>query len=69
MADAQDVTIGLERDQALLEHVAEFQKTITSEIATLRRMLEGEKGPPAAVEEPALPVSAERFRTQPVNAP
>ena len=32
-------------------------------------MIEGQNGPPAAVEEPALPVSAERFLTQPVQAP
>ena len=58
------------KDKAFLEQVgAEFQKTITSEVATLRLMLEGQKGAPAAVEEPALPVSAERFLTQPVNAP
>ena len=58
------------KDKAFLEQVgAEFQKTITSEVATLRRMLEGQKGAPAAVEEPALPVSAARFLTQPVNPP
>jgi uncharacterized protein YndB with AHSA1/START domain len=58
------------KDQAFLEQVgAEFHKTITSEVATLRRMLEDQKGAPTAVEEPALPVSGERFVTQPVNAP
>ena len=58
------------KDQAFLEQVgAQFHKTITSEVATLRQMLEGQEGAPAAVEEPALPVSAERFLTQPVNAP
>jgi uncharacterized protein YndB with AHSA1/START domain len=58
------------KDKAFLEHVVpEFQKTITSEVATLRLMLEGQKGAPALVEEPALPVSAERFLTQPVNTP
>ena len=31
-------------------------------------MLEGQEDAPAVVEEPALPVSAERFLTQPVNA-
>ena len=41
------------KDQAFLEHVgAEFQKTITAEVATLRQMLEGQDGAPAAVEEP-----------------
>ena len=58
------------KDQAFLEQVgAEFHKTITSEVATLRQMLEGREGAPAAVEEPALPSSAERFLSQPVNAP
>jgi uncharacterized protein YndB with AHSA1/START domain len=58
------------KDKAFLEHVVpEFQKTITAEVATLRLMLEGQKGAPALVEEPALPVSAERFLTQPVNTP
>src|ERR1035437_9121815 len=47
------------KDQAFLDHVgAEFQKTITAEIAKLRHMLEGQDGAPAAVEEPMLPVPA-----------
>ncbi len=55
------------KDKAFLEQVgAEFQKTITAEIATLRQMLEGQAAQPA-VEEPMLPVSAERFRTEPVQ--
>jgi uncharacterized protein YndB with AHSA1/START domain len=58
------------KDQAFLEKVGPvFHEHITSEFATLRRMLEGRNGAPALIEEPALPVSAERFRTQPVNAP
>jgi uncharacterized protein YndB with AHSA1/START domain len=58
------------KDKAFLEQVgAKFQQTITSEVATLRLMLEGQNEAPTAVEEPALPVSEERFRTQPVNAP
>ena len=57
------------KDRAFLEKVgAEFQKTITSEVATLRLMLEGQKGASAVVEEPTLPVSAERFLTQPLHA-
>jgi hypothetical protein len=57
------------KDKAFLEQAgAEFQKNITNEVATLRLMLEGQKGAQAAVEEPALPVSAERFLTQPVHA-
>jgi uncharacterized protein YndB with AHSA1/START domain len=56
------------KDRAFLEKVgAEFQKNITSEVATLRLMIEGQKGA-SAVEEPTLPVSAERFLTQPVRA-
>jgi hypothetical protein len=43
--------------------------TITNEVATLRTMIEGQNGPPAAVEEPTLPVSGERFLTQPIHAP
>jgi uncharacterized protein YndB with AHSA1/START domain len=58
------------KDKAFLEQVgAEFHKTITSEVATLRLMLERQQEAPAVVEEPALPVSAERFLTQPVNVP
>jgi uncharacterized protein YndB with AHSA1/START domain len=57
------------KDRAFLEHVgAEFHKSITAEIATLRLMLEGRKGAPAVVEEPPLPVSSERFLTEPVHA-
>jgi uncharacterized protein YndB with AHSA1/START domain len=56
------------KDKAFLEKVgAEFQKTITNEVATLRSMLEGQNGASAAVEEPTLPVSAERFLTHPVH--
>jgi uncharacterized protein YndB with AHSA1/START domain len=56
------------KDRAFLEKVgAEFQKTITSEVAALRLMLEGQPGASAVVDEPALPVSAERFLTQPVH--
>jgi uncharacterized protein YndB with AHSA1/START domain len=56
------------KDQAFLEKVGPvFHEHITSEVAALRLMIEGQMGSPAAVEEPALPVSAERFRTQPVH--
>ena len=56
------------KDQAFLDHVgAEFQKTITAEIEKLGQMLEGQDGASAAVEEPMLPVPAERFLTQPVR--
>ena len=47
------------KDKAFLEQVgAEFQKTITSEVAALRLMLEGQEGAPALVEEP----TAARYR-------
>jgi uncharacterized protein YndB with AHSA1/START domain len=54
------------KDKPFLEHVgAEFQNTITSEVAALRPMLEQEVAALGLVEEPA---SAERFRTQPFSA-
>ena len=57
------------KDQAFLAQVgAEFQKNITTEVATLRVMLEGQQGVTAGVDEPALPVSGQRFLTQPVHA-
>jgi uncharacterized protein YndB with AHSA1/START domain len=59
---------GVTHIEIRLDHVgAEFQKTITAEIEKLRQMLEGQDGAPAAVEEPMLPVPAERFLTQPVR--
>jgi len=57
------------KDQAFLGQVGpEFQKNITNEVATLRRMLEQQQAAGGSVEEPDLPVSAERFLTQPVHA-
>ena len=54
------------KDQAFLDQVGpEFHKNITSEVATLRRMLEGHQV--AGIEESALPVSGQRFLTQPVH--
>jgi hypothetical protein len=56
------------KDQAFLDQVGpEFQKNITNEVATLRRMLEGQQTA-ASLEEAALPLSGERFLTQPVHA-
>jgi uncharacterized protein YndB with AHSA1/START domain len=56
------------KDRAFLDHVgAEFQKTITSEVATLWTMIEGRNGPPAAVEEPTLPVLGERHLIEPIH--
>jgi uncharacterized protein YndB with AHSA1/START domain len=56
------------KDREFLDHVgAEFRKNITNEVAALRVMLERQKGA-TVIEEPALPVSAERFLTQPIQA-
>jgi uncharacterized protein YndB with AHSA1/START domain len=56
------------KDRAFLEKVGPpFREHITSEVAALRLMIEGQNGSPEAVEEPALPVSAERFLTQPAS--
>ena len=56
------------KDKAFLEKVGPvFHEHITHEVEALRLMIEGQMGP-AAVEEPPLPVSAERFLTQPVHA-
>jgi uncharacterized protein YndB with AHSA1/START domain len=56
------------KDRAFLEHAgAEFQKKIMSEVATLRTMIEGQNASPAAVEEPTLPVSGQRFLIQPFD--
>ena len=56
------------KDQAFLAQVGpEFQKNITNEVATLRLIIEGTQWPEASVDEATLPVSAERFLTQPVR--
>ena len=56
------------KDRAFLEQVgAEFQKNITSQVATLRQRLERQKVGSAPVDEPAPPVSSGRFRTEPVT--
>lgn len=58
------------KDTAFLEHVgAEFHTHITSEVAVLRGMIEGREAGPPDVDEPALPVSGERFLTGPVALP
>ena len=57
------------KDRAFLDQVGpEFHKSITSEVVTLRRMIEGQQTDAAHDEEPTVPVSAERFLTQPVHA-
>lgn len=56
------------KDQAFLDHVGgEFQKMITAEMAKLREMLEAKDLAPGAIQEAPLPVSAERFKTHPIN--
>jgi len=56
------------KDKAFLEKVGPvFHEHITHEVEALRLMIEGQMSP-AAVEEPPLPASAERFLTQPVHA-
>jgi uncharacterized protein YndB with AHSA1/START domain len=56
------------KDIAFLAHVgAEFEKTISGEIAALRPLLGQEQETPAIIEEPTLRVAAERFLTQPVH--
>ena len=56
------------KDQAFFLQVGpEFAKTITSEVATLRRMLEEMQASAAPIEEPTLSASSNRFMTEPVN--
>ena len=53
------------KDRAFLEQVGpEFAKTIAGEVATLRTMIEGAA---ATKDEPPVPVSEDRFLTQPVS--
>ena len=53
------------KDRAFLEQVGpEFAKTIAGEVATLRTMIEGAA---ATKDEPPVPVSEDRFLTQPVR--
>ncbi len=55
------------KDRAFFEQAgARFAEDITAEIATLRSMLEGKEAD-AAIPEPPLPASAERFLTEPVH--
>ena len=54
------------KDRAFLEQMGpEFAKTIAGEVATLRTMIEGAAA--TTSDEPPLPVSDERFLTQPVH--
>ena len=56
------------KDKTFLERVgAEFQKNITGEVSTLRRLLEREEQNLTGFDEPVLPSSAERFRIQPLQ--
>jgi len=57
------------KHKAWLERVgAEFHEHITSEVATLRSILEAQAGASTTVDEPSLPVSQKRFLTRPFNA-
>ena len=51
------------KDQAFFDQVCGgFRTRITGEFETLRRLLEGQQEPQAAIEEPALPAPSGRFR-------
>ena len=57
------------KDQAFVDHAVEhFKKAISGEVAMLRTMIEGKEDAAALVEEPPLPVSAERFLSGAVPA-
>ena len=57
------------KDAAFLEKMGPMWiEQFTMGFKMLRLMLEGQTATPAVVEEPALPVSSERFITQPVHA-
>ena len=57
------------KDKAFVDQMAPgFQQMITQAVTTLRLLMEGQSGAPAVVEEPPMPVSAERFLTQPIHA-
>ena len=57
------------KDAAFLEKMGPMWiEQFTMGFNMLRLMLEGQTATPAVVEEPALPVSSERFITQPVHA-
>jgi uncharacterized protein YndB with AHSA1/START domain len=56
------------KDMAFVEQMAPvWADQFNGAIANLRLMLEGEKGAPAVVDEPEIPVSSERFLTQPLH--
>lgn len=56
------------KDRAFIEQMAPIwtQQFVTA-LATLKQILEAQKGAPAVVEEPVMPTSSERFITQPVH--
>jgi uncharacterized protein YndB with AHSA1/START domain len=58
---------GREKD-ASDDLVAGLRQVLTEMMETYRSILDREMGTPAAVEEPPLPVSSERFLTSPVQA-
>ncbi|MEX0853604.1 MAG: hypothetical protein WD036_10045 [Bauldia sp.] len=56
------------KDRAFVDEAgAEYKKSITQAIATLRLMLEGRQASVAVIDEPPLMPSKERFLTEPVR--
>ena len=56
------------KDQAFFEQIApHFAKTISSEVAALKQMLEAREPPPGLSEEPNLAELTNRFVTQPIR--
>jgi len=57
------------KDKAFMDQMGPvWAEQFTGAIGNLRLMLEGQASAPAVVEEPAIPVSSERFLTEPVRA-
>jgi hypothetical protein len=56
------------KDRPFVEQMAPmWTQQFTAAVNTLRSILERDSGAPAIVDEPAIPVSSERFLTQPVH--
>jgi len=63
------ISKGKPKDKAFLDaELAPFGGFLAGAMTNLRLLLEGQTSAPAVVEEPPVPVSAERFLTQPVHA-
>ena len=66
-----EIRIGVPKpkDKAFVDQiVAKFKENITKAIGDLRQMLEGQQPPVAAIDEPPLMPSNERFLTEPVKS-